>query len=145
MKLSEMYKHDFDDLEMIDLESQLLIFYHSCIKDDRFTSLKEISELSRVMVSTGKFEYTKRTNLICNRQVVINLLCFYVMDAMTHLYVLLLYLNVMFFPNTATLQSCLCHCIWSLFRLLIICVFKYIMTFMIFVDYVNYVYVVLLL
>ncbi|KAL4559834.1 hypothetical protein LXL04_031980 [Taraxacum kok-saghyz] len=54
LKLSEMYKHNFDDSERRDLESQLPIFYHSCIKDDRFTSLKEIFELSRVMVSTGK-------------------------------------------------------------------------------------------
>ena len=54
LKLSEMYKYDFDDTEKRDLESQLPIFYHTCIKDNRFTSLKEISELSRVMVSTGK-------------------------------------------------------------------------------------------
>ncbi|XP_023746575.1 uncharacterized protein LOC111894713 [Lactuca sativa] len=42
---------------MIDLEGQLEIFYHSCIKDDRFTSLKGISNLSRLMVSTGKHRY----------------------------------------------------------------------------------------
>ncbi|XP_023737575.1 uncharacterized protein LOC111885559 [Lactuca sativa] len=41
-------------LEYMDLEGQLEIFYHSCIKDERFTTLKGISELSRLMVSTGK-------------------------------------------------------------------------------------------
>ncbi|XP_052627237.1 uncharacterized protein LOC128133745 [Lactuca sativa] len=54
LKLGKLYKYDFDDSDMIDLEGQLEIFYHSCIKDERFTSLKGISDLSRLMVSTGK-------------------------------------------------------------------------------------------
>ncbi|XP_023767023.1 uncharacterized protein LOC111915614 [Lactuca sativa] len=54
LKLGKLYKYDFDDSNMIDLEGQLEIFYHSCIKDDRFISLKGISNLSRLMVSTGK-------------------------------------------------------------------------------------------
>ncbi|XP_023756451.1 uncharacterized protein LOC111905003 [Lactuca sativa] len=54
LKLGKLYKYDFDDSNMIDLEGHLEIFYHSCIKDERFTSLKGISDLSRLMVSTGK-------------------------------------------------------------------------------------------
>ncbi|XP_052619549.1 uncharacterized protein LOC111920802 [Lactuca sativa] len=54
LKFGKLYKYDFDDSDMIDLEGQLEIFYHSCIKDERFTSLKGISDLSRLMVSTGK-------------------------------------------------------------------------------------------
>ncbi|KAL7596703.1 hypothetical protein Lser_V15G29697 [Lactuca serriola] len=54
LKLGKLYKYDFDNSDMIDLEGQLEIFYHSCIKDERFTSLKGISNLSRLMVSTGK-------------------------------------------------------------------------------------------
>ncbi|XP_023754206.2 uncharacterized protein LOC111902624 [Lactuca sativa] len=54
LKLGKLYKYDSDDSDMIDLERQLEIFYHSCIKDERFTSLKGISDLSRLMVSTGK-------------------------------------------------------------------------------------------
>ncbi|XP_052625820.1 uncharacterized protein LOC111909411 [Lactuca sativa] len=54
LKLGKLYKYDFDDSDMIDLEGQLDIFYHSCIKDERFTSLKGISDLSRLMVSIGK-------------------------------------------------------------------------------------------
>ncbi|XP_023751773.2 uncharacterized protein LOC111900134 [Lactuca sativa] len=38
----------------LDLEEQLEIFYHSSIKDEHFTSLKGISDLSLMMVSTGK-------------------------------------------------------------------------------------------
>ncbi|KAL7619233.1 hypothetical protein Lser_V15G03014 [Lactuca serriola] len=56
LKLGELYKYDFDDLDMIDLEVQLDIFYHYCIKDERFTTLKGISDLSRLMVSTGKHQ-----------------------------------------------------------------------------------------
>ncbi|KAL7588201.1 hypothetical protein Lser_V15G38926 [Lactuca serriola] len=54
LKLGKLYKYDFDDSYMIDLEGQLEIFYHSCIKDERFASLKGISDLSRLMVNTGK-------------------------------------------------------------------------------------------
>ncbi|XP_052627599.1 uncharacterized protein LOC111898342 [Lactuca sativa] len=54
LKLGKLYKYDFDDSDMIDPEGQLEIFYHSCIKDERFASLKGISNLSRLMVSTGK-------------------------------------------------------------------------------------------
>ncbi|XP_023747169.1 uncharacterized protein LOC111895313 [Lactuca sativa] len=54
LKLAKLYKYDFDDSDLIDLEGQLEIFYHSSIKDERFTILKGISELSRLMVSTGK-------------------------------------------------------------------------------------------
>ncbi|XP_052621486.1 uncharacterized protein LOC111882654 [Lactuca sativa] len=57
LKLGKLYKYDFDDSDMIDLEGQLGIFYHSCIKDERFTSLKGISDLSRLMVSTGKHRF----------------------------------------------------------------------------------------
>ncbi|XP_023730416.3 uncharacterized protein LOC111878135 [Lactuca sativa] len=54
LKLGKLYKYDFSDSDMIDLEGQLDIFYHSCIKDERFTSLKGIFDLSCLMVSTGK-------------------------------------------------------------------------------------------
>ncbi|XP_052619650.1 uncharacterized protein LOC111918703 [Lactuca sativa] len=54
LKLGKLYKYDFDDSNMIDLEGQLEIFYHSCIKDERFASLKGISDLSRLMVNTRK-------------------------------------------------------------------------------------------
>ncbi|XP_052627808.1 uncharacterized protein LOC111880587 [Lactuca sativa] len=54
LKLAKLYKYDFDDSDLIDLEGQLEIFYHSSIKDERFTTLKGIFELSRLMVSTGK-------------------------------------------------------------------------------------------
>ncbi|XP_052622344.1 uncharacterized protein LOC128127709 [Lactuca sativa] len=49
LKLGKLYKYDFDDSDMIDLEGQFEIFYHSCIKDERFTSLKGISDLSCLM------------------------------------------------------------------------------------------------
>ncbi|KAL7583943.1 hypothetical protein Lser_V15G42964 [Lactuca serriola] len=50
LKLAKLYKYDFDDSDLIKLEGQLEIFYHSCIKDERFITLKEISELSRLML-----------------------------------------------------------------------------------------------
>ncbi|KAL7582294.1 uncharacterized protein LOC111885398 [Lactuca sativa] len=54
LKLAKLYKYDFDDSDLIDLEGQLEIFYHSSIKDEHFTTLKGISELSRLMVSMRK-------------------------------------------------------------------------------------------
>ncbi|KAL7617177.1 hypothetical protein Lser_V15G03663 [Lactuca serriola] len=45
---------DKSKLLKLDLEGQLEIFYHSSIKDESFTSLKGIFDLSRLMVSTGK-------------------------------------------------------------------------------------------
>ncbi|XP_052624997.1 uncharacterized protein LOC111916201 [Lactuca sativa] len=51
LKLGKLYKYDFDDSDMIDLEGQLEIFYHSRIKDERFASLKGIFDLSRLMAS----------------------------------------------------------------------------------------------
>ncbi|KAI3509688.1 hypothetical protein L1887_25188 [Cichorium endivia] len=54
LKLAKMYKRDFSDLDIRDFEGQLDIYYHSCIKDERFTSLNGISELSRLMVKTGR-------------------------------------------------------------------------------------------
>ncbi|XP_023767969.1 uncharacterized protein LOC111916538 [Lactuca sativa] len=54
LKLGNLYKYDFDDSDMINLEGQLEIFYHFCIKDERFTHLKGIPDLSRLMVSIGK-------------------------------------------------------------------------------------------
>ncbi|XP_023754301.1 uncharacterized protein LOC111902719 [Lactuca sativa] len=56
LKLAKFYKYDFDDSDLIDVEGQLVIFYHPYIKDERFTTLKGISELSRLMVSTGKHQ-----------------------------------------------------------------------------------------
>ncbi|KAI3494634.1 hypothetical protein L1887_40551 [Cichorium endivia] len=53
-RFTKMYKRDFSDLDIRDLEGQLDIYYHSCIKDERFTSLKGISELSCLMVKTGR-------------------------------------------------------------------------------------------
>ncbi|KAL7600738.1 hypothetical protein Lser_V15G23757 [Lactuca serriola] len=49
LELTKLYKYNFDDSDLIDLEGQLEIFYHSCIKDEHFTTLKGISELSRLM------------------------------------------------------------------------------------------------
>ncbi|KAL7601668.1 hypothetical protein Lser_V15G25498 [Lactuca serriola] len=54
LNLAKLYMYDFDDSDLIDLEGQLEIFYHSSIKDECFTTLKGISELSHLMVSTGK-------------------------------------------------------------------------------------------
>ncbi|KAL4567518.1 hypothetical protein LXL04_023103 [Taraxacum kok-saghyz] len=54
LKFSKIYKYDVDDSDRIEFECQLQIFYHSCIKDDYITSLKEISNFSRVMVSTWR-------------------------------------------------------------------------------------------
>ncbi|KAI3523499.1 hypothetical protein L1887_01674 [Cichorium endivia] len=54
LKLSELYKKDFDDSERMQLEGELEIYYHSLHNDDRFTSLKGIADLSCLMVATGK-------------------------------------------------------------------------------------------
>ncbi|CAI9259805.1 unnamed protein product [Lactuca saligna] len=54
LKLSELYTKDFDDAERIQLDGELEIYYHVLHKYDRFTSLQEISDLSRLMVETGK-------------------------------------------------------------------------------------------
>ncbi|KAL7605793.1 uncharacterized protein LOC128133539 [Lactuca sativa] len=54
LKLGKLYKYDFDDSDIIDIERQLEIFSHSCIKDKRFTSLKGISDLSRLMAGKKK-------------------------------------------------------------------------------------------
>ncbi|KAI3750696.1 hypothetical protein L2E82_21445 [Cichorium intybus] len=54
LKLSELYKKDFDDFERMQLEGELEIYYHSLHNDDRFTSLKGIADLSCLMVATGK-------------------------------------------------------------------------------------------
>ena len=54
LSLSKLYKNDFNDLDIRDLEGQLEIYYHSCIRDERFTSLNEISDLARLMVKTGR-------------------------------------------------------------------------------------------
>ena len=53
-KLFNLYKNVFNDLDIRDLEGQLEIYYHSCIRDERFTSLNEISDLARLMVKTGR-------------------------------------------------------------------------------------------
>ncbi|XP_052619870.1 uncharacterized protein LOC128126152 [Lactuca sativa] len=53
-KLSELYKKDFDDAERMQLDGELEIYYHTLHKDDRFTRLQGISDLSRLMVETGK-------------------------------------------------------------------------------------------
>ena len=54
VKLSGLYKADFNDLEMSYLESQLETYYHSLIIGERFTNLKGIADLSRLLVETGK-------------------------------------------------------------------------------------------
>ncbi|KAL4585503.1 hypothetical protein LXL04_010124 [Taraxacum kok-saghyz] len=45
LNLSKLYKNDFNDLDIRDLEGQLEIYYHSCIRDERFINLNEISDL----------------------------------------------------------------------------------------------------
>ncbi|KAL7606610.1 hypothetical protein Lser_V15G15016 [Lactuca serriola] len=57
LKLSEIYKNDFDDLERAQLNGHLDIYYHSLLHDDRFFNLKEIADLSRLLVETGKHLY----------------------------------------------------------------------------------------
>ncbi|KAI3763962.1 hypothetical protein L2E82_13960 [Cichorium intybus] len=54
LKLSELYKDDFDDSERGDLEGELEIYYHAVHKDDRFIGLKGIADLSRLLVELGK-------------------------------------------------------------------------------------------
>ncbi|KAL7590672.1 hypothetical protein Lser_V15G37980 [Lactuca serriola] len=54
LKLSELYTKDFDDAERMQLDGELEIYYHALHKDDRFTSFQGISDLSRLMVETGK-------------------------------------------------------------------------------------------
>ncbi|CAI9287095.1 unnamed protein product [Lactuca saligna] len=53
LKLSELYTKDFDDVEMMQLDGELEIYYHALHKDGRFTSLQGISDLSCLMVETG--------------------------------------------------------------------------------------------
>ncbi|XP_052622278.1 uncharacterized protein LOC111898095 [Lactuca sativa] len=52
--LSKLYTKDFGDTEKMQLDGELKIYYHALHKDDRFTSLQGISDLSRLMVETGK-------------------------------------------------------------------------------------------
>ncbi|XP_052621574.1 uncharacterized protein LOC128127191 [Lactuca sativa] len=54
LKLSEIYKNDFDDSERVQLNGQLDIYYHSLLHDERFFNLKGIADLSRLLVETGK-------------------------------------------------------------------------------------------
>ncbi|KAL7616349.1 hypothetical protein Lser_V15G04463 [Lactuca serriola] len=54
VKLSELYKTDFNDSEMVYLDGQLESYYHSFIDDEKFSNLKRIADLSRLMVETGK-------------------------------------------------------------------------------------------
>ncbi|XP_023744251.1 uncharacterized protein LOC111892447 [Lactuca sativa] len=54
VKLSELYKIDFNDLERVYLDGQLETYYHSLIDDDRFANLKGIADLSRLMMEIGK-------------------------------------------------------------------------------------------
>ncbi|XP_023745082.1 uncharacterized protein LOC111893250 [Lactuca sativa] len=54
LKLNELYKKDFGDVERMQLDGELEIYYHTLHKDDWFTSLQGISDLSRLMVETGK-------------------------------------------------------------------------------------------
>ncbi|XP_023734268.1 uncharacterized protein LOC111882135 [Lactuca sativa] len=54
LKLSEIYKNDFDDSEMAQLNGQLDIYYHSLLHDVRFFNLKGIANLSRLLVETEK-------------------------------------------------------------------------------------------
>ncbi|KAI3496070.1 hypothetical protein L1887_38420 [Cichorium endivia] len=54
LKLSEIYQNDFNASERIHLVGQLDIYYQSIIRDEKFARLKGISDLSRLMVETGK-------------------------------------------------------------------------------------------
>ncbi|XP_023750521.1 uncharacterized protein LOC111898857 [Lactuca sativa] len=54
VKLSELYKMDFTDLERVHLDGQLETYYHSLIDDEGFANLKGIADLSHLMVETGK-------------------------------------------------------------------------------------------
>ncbi|XP_023763640.1 uncharacterized protein LOC111912137 [Lactuca sativa] len=54
LKLSEIYKNDFDDSERVHLNGQLDIYYHSLLHDEKFVNLKGIADLSRLLVETGK-------------------------------------------------------------------------------------------
>ncbi|XP_023730174.1 uncharacterized protein LOC111877903 [Lactuca sativa] len=54
LKLSEIYKNDFDDSERAQLNGQLDIYYHSLLHDERFFNLNGIAGLSRLLVETGK-------------------------------------------------------------------------------------------
>ncbi|XP_023753981.2 uncharacterized protein LOC111902371 [Lactuca sativa] len=54
LKLSEIYKNDFDDSERVQHNGQLDIYYHSLLHDERFFNLKGIADISRLLVETGK-------------------------------------------------------------------------------------------
>ncbi|XP_023752283.1 uncharacterized protein LOC111900630 [Lactuca sativa] len=54
LKLSEIYKKDFNDSERAQHNRQLDIYYHSLLHDERFFNLKGIADLSRLLVETGK-------------------------------------------------------------------------------------------
>ncbi|XP_023767342.2 uncharacterized protein LOC111915937 [Lactuca sativa] len=54
LKLSEIYKNNFDDSERAQLNGQLDIYYHSLLHDERFFNLNGIADLSRLLVETEK-------------------------------------------------------------------------------------------
>ncbi|XP_052623635.1 uncharacterized protein LOC111876086 [Lactuca sativa] len=54
LKLSEIYKNDFNDSERAQLNGQLDIYYHSLLDDEKFFNLKGIADLSRLLVEIGK-------------------------------------------------------------------------------------------
>ncbi|KAL7606092.1 hypothetical protein Lser_V15G19753 [Lactuca serriola] len=54
LKLSEIYKNDFNDSERAQLNGQLDIYYHSLLHDEKFFNMKGIAYISHLLVETGK-------------------------------------------------------------------------------------------
>lgn len=54
MRLAEFYPEDFSRVERISLEQQLDIYIDNVREDKRFTDLRNLGDLGRVMVGTKK-------------------------------------------------------------------------------------------
>lgn len=57
LKLSKIYKSDFNDSKRVHLNGQLDIYYHSMLHDDKLANLKRIADLSCLMIETGQHHY----------------------------------------------------------------------------------------
>ncbi|XP_052619618.1 uncharacterized protein LOC111899568 [Lactuca sativa] len=54
LKLSDIYKNDFDDSEMMHLNRQVDIYYHFLFHDEKIFNLNRIADVSLLLVETGK-------------------------------------------------------------------------------------------